>query len=498
MRILYCDVDTLRADHTGPYGYGRAVTPHLDELAKRSVVLESCYCSDSPCAPSRAALTSGQFGITSGAIANFGPAADIKMFERTRYGPFFGGHLYRNGIYTASVSCFAERHLAYWHHGNFRETIKPSLSNGDDEDAADVTAAAVDWLQRRGREDDWFLQVHFWDPHIPYVEPDAWFARAASAGDSPSWPDAEAIAGHAELYGPHTALDLYEGDGSWSVPPPTSPNPSTMPDAIRTRQDFEHLVTGYDGAVMYWDHHLGRLLETLDEIGVLDETAVIVTSDHGESLGENGVYGDHPMANEANHHIPMVIRWPTVTDDLSEKQRRVRGLAYHLDLAPTLCELLDIPVPFGWDGSSFAAGVRGEPFAGRPELVLSHGAYTYQRALRTQEHLYIETLHPGCWKLDRQQLYAIARDPHMTADLAATDGTTVAALAGRLAAWRADHATLAGPVSDPMEKGLYEGPPDAFSVERYTARLRATGRGHLADDLLRRLEEEWVTRKRWG
>jgi len=149
------------------------------------------------------------------------------------------------------------------------------------------------------------------------------------------------------MYGPHSALDLYEGDGSWSVPPPTSPNRSTMPDAIRTREDFVKLVNGYDGAIAYWDHHFGRLVNTLADLGVLDDTAIIVTSDHGECLGENGCYGDHPMANEASHHVPMVLRWPGVTAELAEEQRHVGGLVHSIDLCPTICDLVGIPVPPG-------------------------------------------------------------------------------------------------------------------------------------------------------
>lgn len=497
MRILYCDVDTLRADHTSPYGYRRAITPNLAHLSRESVVFDRCYCSDSPCAPSRAAFTSGQFGITTGAIANFGPATDIRMFERTRHAPFFGGHLYRNGIYTASISCFPERHMAYWFVGNFREWIKPSLSNGDDEDAATVTAAAIDWLARHGRDDDWFLQVHFWDPHIPYFEPERWVDQAASSGPPPDWPDADTIACHAEAYGPHSALDLYEGDGSWSIPPPPSPNPTTMPDAIRTREDFVKLVNGYDGAIAYWDHHLGRLLGALSDLGVLDDTAVVVTSDHGECLGENGCYGDHPMANEASHHVPMVLRWPGVTTRLAEERRHVGGLVHHIDLCPTICELLGIAVPAGWDGRSFAPGVRGEDFAGRDHLVLSHGSYTYQRAVRTREHLYVRTLHPGCWRLEHEQLYAIERDPHMATDLIGSDAETARHLAGLLEQWRQDNLTLTGSSPDPMEARRYEGPADAFSVPRYLKRLRRTGRAHLADDLEDRLAREWVTRQIW-
>lgn len=497
MRILYCDVDTLRADHTGPHGYSRAITPNLDHLAAGGVVMDSCYCSDSPCAPSRAGFTSGQFGITTGAIGNFGPAADIAMFSRTIHGPFFGNHLYRNNIYTASISSFPERHYAYWFVANFREWIKPTLSGGDDEDAAQVTQVALDWLRRNGRRDDWLLHVHYWDPHIPYVESQGWFDKAAASGPAPAWPDGDTIASHAELYGPHSPLDLFEGDGSWSLPPPKSPNPATMPDYIATRADFERFVTGYDGAIMYWDHHLGILLSELADLGLLDDTAVVVTSDHGECLGENGCYGDHPMANEPSHHVPMVIRWPGLTENLADTQRRSSGLIYHLDICPTICELLGISTPAGWDGRSFAAAVRGDEFAGRDQLVLSHGAYTYQRSIRTRDHLYIRTLHPGCWPLDQDQLYRIAEDPYMTHDLARVDTSTVSVLKDRLNAWRIQHSTLAGEASDPMEAHRYEGPADAFDVKRYLKRLEGTGRARLATDLERRLSKEWVLHAKW-
>ncbi len=497
VRILYVDVDTLRADHTGPYGYPRRITPNLDRLAADSVVFARCYCSDSPCAPSRAAWTSGQFGITTGAIANFGPASEIRMFDRTRHAPFFGGHLYRHGIHTTSISCFPERHLAYWYVGNFREWIKPSLSNGDDEDGQTVTDAAIEWLRRRGRAEDWLLQVHFWDPHTPYLESGHWVNVVAESGPAPDWPDEETIAAHADVYGPHTALDLYEGDGSWSVPAATSPNPVTMPDAITSRSDFVRLVNGYDGAIAYFDDNLGRLLHTLSELGILNETAVIVTSDHGECLGENGCYGDHPMANEASHHVPLIIRWPGTTEKIAPSLRRVEGLVYQLDLCPTVCDMLDIDIPPGWEGLSFAAALQGEHFTGRPYLMLSHGAYTYQRSVRTPEHLYLRTLHPGMWRIEREQLYAIEDDPHMTRDILQEDNGAAAHLAGLLEEWRRTCATMLGAAPDPMEARRYESPAEAFSVANYLQRLEKTGRSHLAADLSRRLAEPWVLSQRW-
>ena len=257
-------------------------------------------------------------------------------------------------------------------------------------------------------------------------------------------------------------------------------------------------------------------MEELEELGIAEETAVIVASDHGECLGENGCYGDHPMANEASHHVPMVIRWPGVTTSLPDDRRHVRGLVYQLDLCPTVCELLGIEVPAGWEGESFAPALRGDPFAGRERLVLSHGAYTYQRAVRTAEHLYVRTLHPGCWRLDREQLYEIERDPQMTVNLLAapagarsgsrafgSKGATrdpvgvAAGLAGVLEGWREEHLTLRDPLADPMEARRYESPADAFHVPSYETRLTRTGRRHLAEDLDRRLHSDWVSRGRW-
>jgi hypothetical protein len=139
--------------------------------------------------------------------------------------------------------------------------------------------------------------------------------------------------------------------------------------------------------------------------------------------------------------------------------------------------------------------------------------------VRTREHLYVETLHPGCWRLDHEQLYEIERDPQMTVDLLAvpagasgTAGTfgppggeratsdpkrVATELAGALEGWREEHLTLRDPFPDPMEARRYEGPADAFHVPCYEKRLARTGRQHLAEDLERRLHSEWVTRARW-
>lgn len=239
MRIIYVDVDTLRADHTTPYGYHRPTTPHLQALADKSVTFERYYCSDSPCLPSRTALTSGQFGITNGVIGHFGAAAQYRLDaghgpEPDR--PLLGQALGMGGYYTAAVSVFAERHRAYFFYGNFRESIRATDSRGD-ESAEDVNRAAIDWIRRHADEDNWYLHLTYWDPHTDYTQPVEWTEPMAASGPVQEWPDAATIGSHAEIYGPRSALDLHYGglgDGR-------SPVPHNMPDAVASRADFEHL-----------------------------------------------------------------------------------------------------------------------------------------------------------------------------------------------------------------------------------------------------------------
>ncbi len=484
MRILYIDVDTLRADHTGPYGYTRPTTPNLDRLAERGVVFDHYYASDSPCLPSRTALTSGQFGITNGVVGHTGEAARFRL--DTGHGipeerPLLGQHLQRHGYYTASISMFAERHRAYFFLGNFRESIR-ATDRLTDETAEEIHEVAFDWLRRRGTEDHWFLHLNYWDPHTDYLQSADWTQRAAESGPAPAWPDQETISSHQEIYGPRTAVDLHYAFG-----PRRSPVPDNMPDAIAERTDFEHLINGYDGAIMYWDHHFGRLLDLLDELGIADDTAVIVSADHGESFGELGSYAEHGLANEAVHRLPLVVSWPGLTDRIPEHARHNDALLYNIDLGPTLCDLLDIAAPSGWQGESFATGVRGEPLVSRDYLVLGQGAHTYQRSVRTRDHLYTCTYHPGAFRAEGEQLFDITADPHQTRDLSATEPELMDRMRSLLAQWWTFYAGRPGALPDPMLTALQEGPTLYTDPEAYAEHLRATGRAHLADDLERLL-----------
>lgn len=440
--------------------------------------------------PSRAVLTSQQFGITNGVVGHFGEASRLRFdgaknqaghYMHPEERPLLGGHLGRNGIYTASVSCFAERHLAYWFYGNFRETIRPSTSLGQTEDARDVNAAAFDWLDRHGEQDDWFLHLNYWEPHTQYIEPQEWIDRAAESGPAPQWLDEDSIAEHGNIYGPHTAKDLNYLEGG------TTLRAAAFPQSIESRADFERLVNGYDGEICYWDYHFGQLLNKLADLGILEDTAIIVSADHGESLGENGLYAEHGLANEPTHHIPLIVYWPDVTADLPDARRHWDGLIYNLDLGPTLCDLLGMEIPAGWQGESFAPVITGEQIEGRPYLVFGQGAHTYQRAVRTQDYFYIRTLHPGCIKTEPEQLYKVSADPHLTRNILSREAGTAEAMKAHLAEWWHTYAGAPGAQPDPMQAALAVGPSLYAKPEVYARHLEASGRKSDARELRTRL-----------
>jgi arylsulfatase A-like enzyme len=489
MRIIYIDVDCLRPDHLSAYGYPRKISPNVQSIAERGIRFSNYHSSDTPCVPSRAAFTTQRFGISSGAFGHQGSDADVRLSEsrsQNHDAPFFGYHLASvGGYHTVGMSCFAERHQAYYFHGNFMEFIRPSLSLGLDEDAKDVTDTAIDWLERRGKGDHWFLALGYWETHTEYMVEKKWADKAAASGPAPAWPDAATIERHQEVYGAHSAHDLH---GAYGAP---SPVPDTMPDAIKDRTDFEKLINGYDGTIAYFDHHLGRLFDKLKELGLYDNTAIVLTADHGEAFGENGIYAEHAMAHPATSRVPLIVFWPGVTENLKPEQREHDGLFYHLDFGPTLCEMLGIPVPKGWHGKSFAKAVRGETMDGRTYLVLSQGVHSFQRAVRmrdgARELFYMLTLHPGTYKVNPEELYDLTADPHMTHDLMPTQPELADPLKVILADWIKEYAGFPGAPPDPMQAALQRGPVLYSDPELYIARLEATGRKDQADDYKRRL-----------
>jgi len=479
VRILYVDIDCLRPDHLGCYGYCRPISPNIDRLAADSLVFRNCHTSDAPCLPSRAALLSGRFGINNGVTCHDGPASQLRYAGQGHSHHPQGRMLMRvfqnEGWNTVSFSGFAQRHVAWWYVAGFTEHHGSKLPGGS-EHASEVNALVVDWLKKHGKEDNWFLHAHYWDVHTPYVEPPE-YIDAVSEMPLPDFPDEETVRRDYEsFYGSRTAHDW------WG--PTWKPWCENMAEQMPDRASFAKTLNGLDGAVMYVDSAVGELLDLLGQLGIEEDTVVILSSDHGEAIGELGMYFEHGNASEGVTHVPLIIRWPGLTDGGLSNE----SLIYQLDLCPTLTEMLGMPTPDRWDGRSFASALRGEPFEGRPYLVCGCGIYSFQRAVRTPRWRLIRTIHSGVYPLEPVYLFDMQADPHQTRNLAAEEPDALAYCDHLLTEWWHEHCTGPDASLDPFQLQMAAGfTPDLYcGLDAMLQRLKDTGRQEQYEDLARR------------
>ncbi len=472
MRILHIDIDSLRPDHLGCYGYHRATSPTIDWVASEGVRFTNCYVSDAPCLPSRTALVTGRFGIHTGVVAHHGTAADPfpigpeRRFSSTPGFEHWFLQLQRAGFYTVAVTPFPQRHAAWWFVGGLREWFNPG-KNGN-ERADEINALAVPWLKQNARRDNWFLYVNYWDPHTPYRTPDE-YGNPFEDDPPPDWLTEEILQQHWEGIGYRSAQDswVFWTGGQWS----------RMPEAIRTLDDWKRWIDGYDVGIRYVDDHIRQLLDILDEQGVLDETVIVITADHGENQGELNFYGDHHTGDYITLRVPLIVRFPGITEH--QKGRVDTALHYQFDWAATLLELVGAKIPERWDAQSFATAFRAGREEGRPYIVGSQLAYLCQRMVRFDNWALIRTYHAQFSDFPEVMLFNVENDSHELRDLANERPDVVEKGLSLLAEWHdamMTTSTAPQPV-DPLWTVLREGPYDVrMNWQRYCERLKATGR----------------------
>jgi choline-sulfatase len=489
MRILYIDIDTLRPDHLGCYGYHRNTSPNIDRIASQGVRFENCYVSDAPCLPSRSAMWSGRAGFHTGVINHGGVAADPfiegptrgfrDQYDRTGW----ISTLRRTGLHPVTISPFGERHSAWWWYSGYKEIYNPGL--GGLESADDVTPLALDWIRRNAKNDGWFLHVNYWDPHTPYRAPED-FGSPFADDPLPEWLTEEVRQRSWEGFGPHSAQEP-NSFGFEEDPAAVSRRFPRVPDQLDSMEAVRKWIDGYDTGIRYADDHVGRLLDALEAEDVLDDLIIIVTSDHGENQGELNVWGDHQTADEITNRVPLIVRWPGITD----QARSDSALHYQFDWAATLIELAGGQVPENWDGKPFTHAFTSAFEQGRDFLVLSQGAWSCQRSVRFtaegEDYICMKTFHDGYKMLEPIMLFNLTRDPHEQQDISGERPDLVDKAMRLLNDWQTQMMLTSQTNVDPMMTVLREGGSHHTCgfLPAYLKRLRATGRAAHADRLER-------------
>lgn len=484
MKIIYIDIDSLRPDHLGCYGYSRDTSPSIDALAREAIRFDNVYISDAPCLPSRTALWSGRHGFRTGVVGHGGTAAQpfvegpTRGFEDRFHSDGWMTALRKAGHHTATVSSFGERHAAWHWYAGYNEIVNPGLAGL--ERADQVMPLAIEWIERKGAGlADFFLHINLWDPHTPYRTP-VEFGNPFADVASPAWFDEDLLRKFRESYGPHSTREpngFSDIDMGAEFP--------LVPAALETMRDVRAWFDGYDLGVRYADFWVGRLIDTLKQVGLFEDAMIMVSADHGENLGELNVWGDHHTADQFTCRIPLIVRLPRGAGAGWVD----RGLHYQFDWAATLIELAGGRVPGSWDGVPFTAEFRAGRAACRDFIITSQGAWSCQRGVRFERdgrgYLCLVTYHDGYKDFRPFMLFDLDGDPHETTDIAKTRPDLVDHAARLLTSWLRHMMTLSDSDADPLMTVMREGGPFQCqgALPAYLKRLERTGRARHARTL---------------
>jgi arylsulfatase len=441
MKLVYVVIDTLRADHLSCYGYRRDTSPRLDALAAEGVLFERAYPTDVPTQPSYTSVFTGQRGIHNGVVSHL-PSQDIPDTM-----PYLPEVFATEGHETGAVStlAFMKRYFAR----GFHTYVNPTAGNRarlQQVTAQEINSYAIPWL-RAHCADDFFLFVHYWDPHGLYRPPEKQYSEMFYEGDPYDPQNHSLDILEEQLVGPfvrHHIDTLYAGDGGRIT-------------------DAEYVVAQYDGEIRYVDTKVGELLDVVQELGIEEETLLIVTSDHGESLTEHGLFFDHFGVYEPTIHVPLILRWPGRVP----AGRRVSALVQGIDLSVTMLEAAGIAPPPTFRGHSLLPLARGETERGREFILCNQGLWQAKRAISDGRWKLIKALDNGLWPAPALEFYDLEEDPGEQHDVAPQRPELAGDWELRLARW--EDAQLAGR-ADPLRKTVEIGLPSKAWAERAARR----------------------------
>jgi arylsulfatase A-like enzyme len=360
--VLLITVDTLRADHLSLYGYPRETSPTLSALAAESVVFERAIAQWPKTGPSFASMFTGQYPQTTGLTHR----ADVRVPDAYLTLPELMAEAGFTTVAVVSNGVLAKR--LGWHQGfdEYHQTWKlaPEVSEDPAEyrrwlNARRVNELALPMLERHRGTEKLFAWIHYSDPHAPYLLP-------------------------ADVANPFVDDHHYTGDERVELENPRA-------TALGEERELRYYVAQYDANVRFADQHVGELLDRGRALGLLDDALLIVTADHGESLGEHDYYFGHGRKPyNASARVPLLIAAPDVVGG-----RRVASPVERVDLYPTLLDWLlpGLEVP-GLEGRSLLPLLR--PDAGGPD---SDAALAFSQAGGGTPLTHFRSVQDQRWKL---------------------------------------------------------------------------------------------------
>ncbi|MDH3199364.1 MAG: sulfatase [Myxococcales bacterium] len=320
--VIVLLIDTLRASKLAIYNpKTRVKTPALDTFAAEGVVFERPQAPENWTKPSVASVLTSLHPVTHNTKEDASklPKSALMLSEVYQKAGFETGSFIANG-YVSNAFGFDQ---GWDHYTNYiRERRNTNASN--------VFGEAASWIEKN-KDKRFFAYIQTIDPHVPYDPPDKFLKMY----------DPNPYKGQVQNRRTHLMLDE------------AKKNPKKY---SFTKRDKERIEALHDGEISYHDEHFGKFLVKLRELGLDDDTLIVITSDHGEEFQEHGSWGHGHSVYQELLGVPLLFRWPGVIP----AGARVGPVVSTTDIAPTVLEATGVPIPREFEGHSLMGFIRGD------------------------------------------------------------------------------------------------------------------------------------------
>jgi|GEM_PF-594219 len=365
--IFLISIDTLRADHMGCYGYERNTTPVIDEFTKDAVLFEKHIASSSWTLPSHMSLLTSTLPSHHQKMhPSTRPESDIIMLPEIlkKYNYFNFGYV--TWIYVSPVYGFD---IGF---DNFN--YSPRLR-------ADYLSIRTQYKLSQYPNIRGFYFIHFFDPHGDYLPPPEY---------RNIWDKGYTGKLQGDLGGRCTYLERFGRDDL-------------------SAEDLNHVISLYDGEILYTDTSIGKLFKRLKKEGIYEDSLIIITSDHGEEFLERGGWQHTETVYQELIHVPLIIKFP----QNKWAGKRVKTPVSQIDVMPTILDYLDIEFPVQTEGVSLLPLLENyEPNPNR--MIVSETTEVAEEqkfAFINDWKKYIQTFKRSDKVNDAEELYDLTRDP---------------------------------------------------------------------------------------
>jgi arylsulfatase A-like enzyme len=433
--VLLIVMDTVRADHVSVYGYERETTPFLREFAREATVYERAIACDGFTLPTHASMFTGVYPSWHGATvrSTYPYGSSLSPRRQTlasvlRANGYFTAEAVANygylgpamGLAQGFTSAQARRAVPLsdsTRPSYLRESVKKFLSAAFNTTAfdqfrllaTDINRHALGTIEEnRDRNAPFFIFLNYMDAHIPYIPP-APFRTRFNGSDRNVKPRLD------ETYEGYQALRDEVNSEKRSL----------------DENEKRYMISQYDAGIAFMDSAIGTLMKRLRELGLYDNTLVIITSDHGEAFGEHN-RREHGISSvyQDQVHVPLLVKYPG-----QHEGHRSDALVSQVDFMPTVLEVSGIAAPPGLQGQSFRSPRSEESSAIFSESSAVGYQQAYPRLRGARRAVFSGNLKLTVWTAGDPEFYDLAADPGELNNQYRPDDPRAAALLARVNAW---------------------------------------------------------------